>query len=146
MPSTIKKSNIDSDSLSSMGTGGGDSSSDDARVQSTKTSTPATSVLGEDKRSISTTTTRKATLHRTAMNTADSEDDSELSQLDEEELGSQPAKKKLKLAEGCTEAGYVTVDHLSTPCMPTYSLSPCIHYSILTLLTFNFPPQFATIA
>lgn len=83
----------DSESLSSMAAG--DSSSDDARVQSTKTSTPATSVIGEDKRSTATTSTRRATLSRkSTARHADS--DSELSEP--EELGSQPAKKKLKQA------------------------------------------------
>lgn len=89
----------DSSSLSSNHSAGGDSSSDDARIQSfssTKTSTPATSVMGTTPRRNS-----KAVIHHDT-------DDSELSELDEdghleskkEELGSHPARKKLNVEDG----------------------------------------------
>jgi hypothetical protein len=91
----------DSDSLATTtNTTAGDSSSDDTsiRVQSTKTSTPATSVLGDDKRGQSV---RRPPSHREAPAKRDSLDsESELSEL--EELGA--SRKKARLAASTDSA------------------------------------------
>lgn len=131
----------DSDSLNTA-TGDSSSSDDASRVQSTKTSTPATSVLGEDKRT--TTASRRAPLHRkSAVAFPDGDSDSELSELDEE-LGSSRKKRRV----GGDDAGSRWAALLPFSSSPSLT---CPHISMLFTtpiadLPTRLPPPFATIA